>query len=83
MLLHERNKALRIKTFYKLWVNCLSNAMISDIITGLYKSLGTASIKKDQFLRLFGSIAYVYNCSDRILYGVIMDNFSNRFAMIT
>jgi len=77
------NKALRTKAFYLLWVNRLSNVMISDIITGLYKSFGTTFIKNDKFLSLVGTIASVFNCSGRILYGVIMDNSSYRFAMIT
>ena len=64
-----------------LWVTRLSVVMLSNVISAYYKAFGLTFIKDDMFLSVVGSITSVFNCSGRLLYGMIMDKFSYKLAM--
>ena len=64
-----------------LWVTRLSVVMLSNVISAYYKAFGLTFIKDDMFLSVVGSITSVFNCSGRLLYGIIMDKFSYKLAM--
>ena len=55
--------------------------MLSNVISAYYKAFGLTFIKDDMFLSVVGSITSVFNCSGRLLYGMIMDKFAYKVSM--
>ena len=74
-------EALARKEFYLLWVTRLSVVMISNVISAYYKAFGQTFIKDDRFLSIIGAITSVFNCSGRLVYGMIMDKFAYKVSM--
>lgn len=74
-------EAFTRKELYLLWVTRLSVVMMSQVISAFYKAFGQTFIKDDQFLAIVGAITSVFNCSGRLVYGLIMDKFSYKIAM--
>ena len=74
-------QALRRKEFYILWVTRLSVVLITQVVAAMYKAFGQTFIFDDQFLAMVGSAASVFNCSGRLVYGLIMDKTSYRIGM--
>ena len=64
-----------------LWVTRLSVVMLSNVISAYYKAFGQTFIKDDRFLSVVGAITSVFNCSGRLLYGMIMDKFAYKVSM--
>ena len=64
-----------------LWVTRLSVVMLSNVISAFYKVFGQTFIKDDKFLSVVGSISSVFNCSGRLLWGLVMDRFSYKVSM--
>ena len=64
-----------------LWVTRLSVVMLSNVISAFYKVFGQTFIRDDKFLSVVGSINSVFNCSGRLLYGLIMDKFAYKVSM--
>ena len=73
--------AFKSKELYLLWITRFSVVLILQVISGLYKAFGTTFIADDKFLTLAGTIASMFNCLSRPLYGFIMDKTSYRTAM--
>ena len=59
----------------------LSVVMLSNVISAYYKAFGQEFIKDDRFLSIVGAITSVFNCSGRLLYGMIMDKFAYKVSM--
>ena len=75
------SEAFSRKEFYLLWVTRLSVVMLSNVISAFYKVFGQTFIRDDKFLSVVGSINSVFNCSGRLLYGLIMDKFAYKVSM--
>ena len=74
-------QALCRKEFYLLWITRLSVVLITQVVAAMYKAFGQTFIFDDQFLAMVGSAASVFNCSGRLIYGLIMDKTSYRIGM--
>jgi len=74
-------EAFTRKEFYLLWVTRLSVVMLSNVISAFYKVFGQTFIRDDKFLSVVGSINSVFNCSGRLVFGLIMDKFAYKVSM--
>ena len=74
-------QAFKRKEFYLLWATRLSVVLITQVVAAMYKSFGQTFIYDDQFLAFVGSISAIFNCSGRLVYGLIMDKTSYRIGM--
>ena len=45
----------------------------SQTIAGFYKAFGQTFIFDDHFLSFVGAVCSVFNCSGRLMYGLLMD----------
>ena len=59
----------------------LSVVMLSNVISAFYKVFGQTFIRDDKFLSVVGSINSVFNCSGRLVFGLIMDKFAYKVSM--
>jgi len=75
-------EAFRRKELYLLWVTRLSVVMVTQVISAFYKAFGQTFIKDDQFLSIVGSVTSIFNCTARVFYGLIMDRFAYKVAML-
>ena len=73
---------LKIPGFYHLWFMMLSAGFSVSFIATLFKVFGLTFINDDQFLAAVGSMGAVMNCTGRIVWGLIADKFSYRFALV-
>ena len=55
--------------------------MLSNVISAYYKTFGQTFIRDDRFLSIVGAITSVFNCSGRLVYGLIMDRFAYKVSM--
>ena len=55
--------------------------MLSNVISSFYKVFGQTFIRDDRFLSVVGSINSVFNCSGRLVFGLIMDKFAYKVSM--
>ena len=55
--------------------------MLSNVVSAYYKALGQTFIRDDQFLSMVGAITSVFNCSGRVLYGLVMDRWAYKVSM--
>ena len=55
--------------------------MLSNVISAYYKAFGQSFIRDDKFLSIVGAITSVFNCSGRLVYGIIMDKFAYKVSM--
>ena len=74
-------EAIKRKEFYILWTTRLSVVMLSNVISAYYKVFGQTFIRDDKFLSLVGSISSIFNCSGRLLWGLIMDRVGYKVSM--
>ena len=51
------------------------------MVAALYKAFGQTFIYDDHFLAIVGAICSFFNCAGRLMYGLIMDKTSYKFAM--
>ena len=54
---------------------------MSNVISAFYKVFGQTFIRDDKFLSVVGSINSVFNCSGRLVFGLIMDKFAYKVSM--
>ena len=54
---------------------------MSNVISAFYKVFGQTFIRDDKFLGVVGSINSVFNCSGRLVFGLIMDKFAYKVSM--
>merc|ERR1719184_220420 len=74
-------EALKRKELYMLWMTRFCVVMITHSVSGFYKAFGQSFIADDHFLSMVGAVSSIFNCSGRLLYGVLMDNTSYKTAM--
>lgn len=68
--------------FYLLWSMFLLNGLAVIFVATLYKFFAQGFIDDDHFLASVGSVAAIFNCSGRIIWGVIADKVSYKFALV-
>merc|ERR1712013_295207 len=74
-------EALKRKELYMLWLTRFCVVMITQSVSGFYKAFGQSFIADDHFLSMVGAVSSIFNCSGRLLYGVLMDKTSYKTAM--
>ena len=74
---------LRTLSFYHLWSMMLMAGFTVSFIATLFKVFGLTFIDDDQFLATVGSMSAIFNCAGRIVWGLVADKFSYRFAHIS
>ena len=75
-------QVLRKVNFYILWFMFLFNGIAVLFTATLYKFFGNSFIDDDHFLATVGSIAAVFNFLGRIVWGLIADRVSYKFALV-
>uniref|UniRef100_A0A9J2PDY8 Major facilitator superfamily (MFS) profile domain-containing protein n=1 Tax=Ascaris lumbricoides TaxID=6252 RepID=A0A9J2PDY8_ASCLU len=73
---------LRSSTFAFLFLTLLFNSLWVQITSGLYKAYGQTFIKDDFFLAMVGSLASIFNCGSRVLWGQVVDQTSYQTSMV-
>ena len=73
---------LKKVNFYLLWYMFLANGMSTAFIATLYKFFGQTFILDDHFLATVGSVSAIFNCSGRIVWGLLADKVSYKFALV-
>ena len=81
LIIDQLIEAFTRREFYLLWVTRLSVVMLSNVISAYYKAFGQSFIRDDKFLSIVGAITSVFNCSGRLVYGIIMDKFAYKVSM--
>ena len=75
-------QVLKKMNFYILWFMFLCNGIAVLFTATLYKFFGNSFIDDDHFLATVGSIAAVFNCLGRIVWGLVADRVSYKFALV-
>ena len=75
-------QVLKKLNFYILWFMFLCNGIAVLFTATLYKFFGNSFIDDDHFLATVGSIAAVFNCLGRIIWGLVADRVSYKFALV-
>ncbi|XP_053394414.1 oxalate:formate antiporter-like [Mercenaria mercenaria] len=73
--------ALRCRSFYVVWLTIMLMNGGMQFINGLYKAYELTFIDDDHFLALVGSLAAVFNCIGRPIWGAVMDKTGFRVAI--
>ncbi|XP_053380319.1 uncharacterized protein LOC123561696 [Mercenaria mercenaria] len=73
--------ALRCRSFYIVWLTMMLMNGGMQFINSLYKAYGQTFIDDDHFLALVGSLAAIFNCIGRPIWGAVMDKFGFRVAI--
>ena len=71
-----KKKSVKSVFFFRLSV-----VLITQVVAALYKAFGQTFIYDDHFLAIVGAICSFFNCSGRLIYGMIMDKTSYKVAM--
>ena len=66
--LHPRRLLIRL-------CSCLYFRVSLQTIAGFYKAFGQTFISDDHFLSFVGAVCSVFNCSGRLVYGLLMDKY--------
>ncbi|KAL4220385.1 hypothetical protein ACF0H5_020788 [Mactra antiquata] len=80
-ILQAIKSSLTSRSFYIIWFTILLINIGMQFFTGLYKAYGQTFIEDDHFLALVGSIAAVFNCAGRPVWGAVMDKAGFRVAI--
>ena len=75
-------RVLRTIQFYHLWVMMLLAGFTVSFIATLFKVFGLSFIHDDQFLAVVGSTSAILNCTGRIVWGIVADRVSYKFALV-
>lgn len=75
-------QALNTCKFYQLCIIFFANNMVIGFINPLWKAYGQTFIRDDHFLAFVGSMAAVFNCLGRVLWGFLYDRTSFKTAML-
>lgn len=75
-------RVLRSFNFYHLWVMMLLGGFSVSFISSLFKVFGLSFIDDDQFLAIVGSTSAILNCAGRIVWGLVADRVSYKFALV-
>lgn len=73
---------LKKPNFYLLWVMFTSNGLAVLFIATLYKFFGLQVVNDDHYLASVGSVSAIFNFLGRIVWGIIADRVSYKFALV-
>ena len=73
---------LRKLNFYLLWFMMLFAGFAVFFTATLYKFFGLTFINDDHFLAIVGSASSICNCTGRIVWGLVADKVSYKFALV-
>lgn len=73
---------LRKFNFYILWTMFLTTGFTILLTATLYKFFGLQVGIDDHFLAITGAVAAIFNCLGRIVWGVVADHLSCKFAFV-
>ena len=73
---------LKKANFYVLWLMMLLAGFAVFFTATLYKFFGLTFIQDDHFLAIVGSAGSISNCAGRIVWGLIADRISYKFALV-
>ena len=73
---------LKSFSFYHLWIMMLLAGFAVSFIATLFKVFGLSFINDDQFLAIVGSVSAILNSAGRIVWGLIADRVSYKFALV-
>ena len=73
---------LKKPSFYMLWFAFMFNGMTVLFTATLYKFFGLKVGESDHFLAVMGSVSAIFNCLGRIIWGVVADKVSYKFALV-
>ena len=73
---------LKVLSFYHLWIMMLLAGFAVSFIATLFKVFGLSFINDDQFLAIVGSVSAILNSAGRIVWGLIADRVSYKFALV-
>ena len=68
--------------FYHLWIMFMFAGISVAFLTSLYKQFGLEEFGNDHFLTAVGSVSAVFNLLGRIIWGVLADTVSYKFALV-
>jgi MFS family permease len=69
------------QSFYMLWFAFLFNGLAVLFTATLYKFFGLRIKAGDHFLAAVGSVSAILNCVGRIVWGIVADKVSYKFAL--
>ena len=73
---------LKKLNFYFLWLMMLFAGFAVFFTSTMYKFFGLSFIEDDHFLAIVGSASSICNCAGRIVWGLIADKLSYKFALV-
>lgn len=73
---------LKKANFYILWIMMLLAGFAVFFTATLYKVFGLTFIHDDHFLAIVGSASSIFNCTGRIVWGVLADRISYKFSLV-
>ena len=76
------SQVLKKPSFYHLWCMFATNGFGVILIATQYKAFGQDITQDDHFLAVVGSVAAVFNFAGRIVWGLIADKISYKFALV-
>lgn len=79
--LHPK-QMLRKTNFYILWFMFMFNGIAIVFVATLYKVFALDFISNDHFLAVVGSTASIFNSLGRIMWGLLADRVSYKFALV-
>ena len=82
---HEDVKPLKMLlrlNFYLLWIMFMLAGLSTSFLTSLYKQFGLEEFGNDHFLSAVGSVSSVFNLLGRLLWGLLADIVTYKFALV-
>ena len=73
---------LKKSNFYFLWCMFFANSQAILFTSTLYKFFGQGFIGDDHFLAIVGSVAAIFNCSGRVIWGIVADKISYKYSLV-
>lgn len=73
---------LKKANFYILWIMMLLAGFAVFFTATLYKVFGLTFIHDDHFLAIVGSASSIFNCTGRIVWGILADRISYKFSLV-
>ena len=68
--------------FYLLWAMMFLSGFATIFTASLYKVFGFSFTSDDHFLAIVGATASICNCAGRIVWGLVADVISYKFALV-
>ena len=75
-------EVLKKPNFYILWFMLLCNGIAVIFTSTLWKVFGQEFIIDDHYFAAVGSVSAIFNCSGRIVWGLVADLVSYKFSLV-